>query len=183
MLQQTGDPVTKTQLAMNRILSVVSLLAVAFVCQGCQRQVETTAAGDSTNTPSGSATSTPGQASPAATESPASTLAPCTLPTVTVTLPADFPESFQMPPETVIFASQRVNQRIVLDGFVPMDFPEASRFFLQKLLASGYRLGESEVEMGEAEGRFAGHGVTGFFKVRAIGCKDGCRLTVGVQKR
>ena len=63
-----------------------------------------------------------------------------------------------------------------------MELPQATRFFLKNLTAAGYRLGRGEAERGEAEDRFTGNGVVGFFRVRSIeGCPGALEFTIRVQ--
>jgi hypothetical protein len=123
-----------------------------------------------------------GGASPSPAQTPAPSVPPCAKAAPPISLPPEFPKSFPLPPGTVITASQHAGPTIVLEGFIPMELKEATRFFVQKLPDAGFRLGRGEVERGEAESRFGGNGVAGFFKVRIIeGCPGALQFTVRVQ--
>lgn len=63
-----------------------------------------------------------------------------------------------------------------------MELKEATRFFLKDLPAAGFKLGRGESEPTEAEARFGGNGVVGFFKMRTIAdCPGALQITVRVQ--
>ena len=123
-----------------------------------------------------------GGAGPSPAEAPAPTLPPCAQAGQPVSLPPEFPKSFPLPAGTVITASRHAGPTIVLEGFIPMELKEATRFFVQKLPDAGFRLGRGEAERGEAESGFGGNGVAGFFKVRSIeACPGALEFTVRVQ--
>jgi hypothetical protein len=159
---------------MRRILVPLILLAVGTL----------SANGDS---PTAAGTAEPGRSrsnvvSPSATEAPASTLPPCAHAGAPVAIPPEFPKNFPLPPGTVITATRRADPATVLEGLIPMELPKATRFFLQNLTAAGYRLGRGEAERGEAEDRFFGNGVIGFFRLRSMrDCPGALELAITVQ--
>ena len=123
-----------------------------------------------------------GRESPASAESPAPTLPPCAQAGPPVSLPSEFPKNFPLPPGTVITASRGEGPTVILKGFVPMELREATRFFVQNLPTAGFRLGRGDVEPAEAESRFGGNGVVGFFKLRSIeNCPHALEFTIRVQ--
>ena len=128
------------------------------------------------------ATSAATTSSPGSSAAPEPSLPPCAQAGPAVSIPAEFPKDFPLPPGTVITATREVGPAIVLDGFVPMELPKATRFFLQKLTAAGFRLGRGEAERGEAEDRFFGKGVIGSFRLRSIEqCPGALQLMITVQ--
>lgn len=69
------------------------------------------------------------------------------------------------------------------EGFVPMELPQATRFFVQNLTAAGFRLGRGEAERGEAESRFGGNGIIGFFRLRNMrDCPGALQLAITVSE-
>ena len=123
------------------------------------------------------------QGRPSPAEAPASSLPPCAHAGPPVSIPSEFPKNFPLPPGTVITASRRADAAVVLEGFIPMELPKATRFFLQNLTAAGFRLGRGEAERGEAEDGFTGNGLVGFFKVRSIeGCPGTLQFTIQVSE-
>jgi hypothetical protein len=64
-------------------------------------------------------------------------------------------------------------------GFAPLSFPDAVAYFREELADAGYRPGDGDAEMDEAEADFAGHGVRGRWRVNAIaGCGGASVVTV-----
>jgi hypothetical protein len=168
-------------MSMRRVLTFVSLLAVNVLWADWLAKGDAhTEVDDGVNasaTPAGSAGASPG---PAQTSAPS--LPPCAQAGPPVSLPPEFPKNFPLPPGTVITASRHAGPTVVLEGFIPMELKEATRFFVQKLPDAGFRLGRGEAERSEAESRFGGDGVAGFFKVRSIeGCPGALQFTVRVQ--
>jgi hypothetical protein len=178
---------------MRRTLTFIGLLAVTVLWADWQAEADADTGAASRMSGSGIATSSAsrsevgtsdltGGASPGAAQMPAPTLPPCAEAGPPVTVPPEFPTSFPLPPGTVITASRRGGPTIVLEGFIPMELKEATRFFVQKLPDAGFRLGRGEAERGEAESRFGGNGVAGFFKVRSIAdCPRALELTIRIQ--
>lgn len=110
------------------------------------------------------------------------TLPPCAKAGPPVSLSPEFPQNFPLPPGTVITVSRRDEPALVVQGFIPMELKEATRFFVQKLPAAGFHLGRGEVEQSEAEARFGGKGVVGLFKLQIIeDCPRALELTIRVQ--
>ncbi len=63
-----------------------------------------------------------------------------------------------------------------------MELKEATRFFVQKLPAAGFKLGRGDAEQSEAEARFGGRGVIGLFKLRTVeDCPRALELTIKIQ--
>ena len=150
------------RMPMDRLIAVAALLAATVaVSINCSR------AADLTPTPTATA---------------APTLPPCAQAGPAVTPPPQFPKNFPLPPGTVFTGSRSAQQAIVLEGFIPMELPQATRFFLQNLTAAGYRLGRGEAEQGEAEDRFVGNGIIGFFRLRSIrDCPGALQLVITMQ--
>jgi len=95
-------------------------------------------------------------------------------------LPASFPQSFPLPPGTVVTSTRRETAGAVIDGVVPDDLKGAKQFISRELPKAGFKLSGGEAEANEAETDFTGHGVTGRLKVRTIeGCAGAVTLTVG----
>jgi hypothetical protein len=101
-------------------------------------------------------------------EEPAPTLPPCVHAGPPVSLPPEFPKSLPLPPGTVITSAKSFEAGVALVGFVPMELKDATQFFLHKFPAAGFKLGRGEVEQSEAEARFGGNGIVGYFKLRSI---------------
>jgi hypothetical protein len=71
----------------------------------------------------------------------------------------------------------------IVRGAVSGDFRRTVDFFVERLPAAGYRLFDGDAEAFEAESRFAGHGLTGKWKVNAIpGCPGTVRLGLYVKR-
>jgi hypothetical protein len=82
----------------------------------------------------------------------------------------------------VITATRRADTAIVVEGFIPTELPQATRFFLQSLTAAGYRLGRGEADRDEAEDRFMGNGIVGLFRLRTIrDCQGALELAITVE--
>jgi len=145
------------------LVLVIILLGVAALAWDADRP---TAAGtpESRTTASGSAAS----ASPSPVEASPPTLPPCAQAGLPVSMPPEFPKNITLPPGTVITGTRRADAAIVLEGLIPMELPKATRFFLQNLTAAGFRPGRGEAERDEAEDRFMGNGLIGFFRLRTI---------------
>jgi hypothetical protein len=113
-------------------------------------------------------------------ETTATSLPPCAGAGKAVQLPDEFPQSFPLPPGTVVTSSRRETAGAVIDGVVPDDLKGAKQFISRELPRAGFKLSGGEAEANEAETDFSGHGVTGRLKVRAIeGCAGAVTLTVG----
>jgi hypothetical protein len=81
----------------------------------------------------------------------------------------------------VITSSRRVGPSLVVEGFIPMELKEATAFFVKKMPQAGFRLGRGEAEAAEAESRFGGHGIAGYFKIRVIpDCPGALQLAMTV---
>jgi hypothetical protein len=184
---------------MRRTRTFISLLAVTVLWSDWRAEgdggtgdangvsASATATGSASITPPASTPDTGRSGLTAGTSrSPAeprvSNLPPCAQAGPPVSLPPEFPKSFPLPPGTVITTSKHAGPTIVLEGFIPMELEKVRRFFVEKLPDAGFRLGRGEVERGEAESRFGGDGVAGFFKIRSIqGCAGALEFTVRVQ--
>ena len=115
---------------------------------------------------------------------PATGLPPCANAGPAVSVPSEFPNSFPLPPGTVITSSQRSQTGvIVVGGFIPMEFKKIVAFFQRELPAAGYQLLEGDAEMDEAESTFSGRGFRGKWKVNGIlNCQGAVTLTIAVSK-
>jgi hypothetical protein len=115
---------------------------------------------------------------------PASSLPPCANTGPAITLPAEFPPGFPLPPGTIITSSQRSDRgAIVVGGFVPLAFKDAIAFLQTKLPAAGYQLLEGDAEMDEAESTFSGQGFRGKWKVNGIlNCPGAVSLAISLSK-
>ena len=91
---------------------------------------------------------------------------PCARAEKRVELPAEFPKDVPLPPGTAVTSAQRTENRLLVQGFIPMDLRDGARFFIEKIPAAGFQLGRGESEEGEAEAPFRGNGITGVFKLR-----------------
>lgn len=130
-----------------------------------------------------SASDSAASASPSPAGSAAPTLPPCAHAAAPVAIPPEFPKNITFPPGTVLTGTRRAGAAIVLDGLIPAELPQATRFFLQSLTAAGYRLGRGEAERGEAEDRFGGNGIIGFFRVRNMpDCPGALQLAITVSE-
>jgi hypothetical protein len=158
------------------LVLVIVLVGVAALAWAADNP---TPAGTPEATPTGSAAS----ASPSPAESVAPTLPPCAHAAAPVAIPPEFPKNIQFPPGTITTSTRRAGAALVLEGLVPMELPQATRFFLQKLAAAGYRLGRGEAEEGEAEDRFFGNGIQGFFRLRTMrDCPGALQLVITVSE-
>ncbi len=117
-------------------------------------------------------------------DSTTANLPPCAKAGPAVSLPSEFPNSFPLPPGTVITSSQRNERGVnVVSGFSPMEFKNAVAFFQSKLPAAGFQLLEGDAEMDEAESTFSGQGYHGKWKVNGIlNCQGAVTLTIAVSK-
>jgi hypothetical protein len=96
-------------------------------------------------------------------------LPPCANAGSAVSIPSEFPNTFPLPPGTIITSSSISEAGgIRLEGFIPMELKATVSFFVKALPSAGYRLGEGEAEPGEAESRFSGNGCGGRFKLRSL---------------
>jgi hypothetical protein len=121
-------------------------------------------------------------ATPKPTATPESKLPPCAHAGSSVNMPTEFPKNFPLPPGTVITATKLAGAGVALEALIPMELKEATRFFARKLPAAGFQVGRGEEERAEAEARFMGNGVVGFFKVRTIeDCPGALRFTITVR--
>lgn len=119
-----------------------------------------------------------------AVSAPTTSLPPCAKAGPAVSLPSEFPNSFPLPPGTVITSSQRTERGVtVVGGFIPMEFKNGVSFFQSKLPDAGYQLLEGDAEMDEAESTFSGHGFHGKWKVNGIlNCPGAVTLAIAVSK-
>ena len=116
-------------------------------------------------------------------ETIATSMPPCAGAGKAVQPPDEFPQSFPLPPGTVVTSARREAAGAVIDGVVPDDLKGAKQFISRELPRAGFKLSGGEAEANEAETDFTGHGVTGRLKVRKIeGCVGAVTLTVGVVK-
>lgn len=115
---------------------------------------------------------------------PANNLPPCARVDNVVSLPAEFPEGFPLPPGTVVTASERTaSGSTTISAAIPMDFKQAVAFFQSKLPAAGYQLLEGDAEMDEAESTFACQRFRGKWKINGIlNCPAAVRLTLAIAK-
>jgi hypothetical protein len=96
-------------------------------------------------------------------------LPPCANAGPAVSIPSEFPDTFPLPPGTIITSSSSSETGgFRLEGFIPMDLKSAVAYFVKALRSAGYRLGDGEEEQGEAESRFSGNGCGGRFKLRSL---------------
>jgi hypothetical protein len=101
-----------------------------------------------------------------------------------ISLPAEFPSYFPLPPGTAIHASRNTEEGVlVIDGVVPADLQTAAAFFLRELPAAGFTLGFGDGELDEAESAFSGNGYQGQFKVHSIlDCPGAVTLKLAITK-
>jgi hypothetical protein len=115
-------------------------------------------------------------------EDAAPTVRPCAHAGAPVNIPSEFPKTIPLPPATLITSAKSSEAGAVLIGFIPMGLEEATHFFMQRLPDAGFQLGRGEVEQHEAEARFGGNGVSGYFKVRSIpDCPGALDFTIRVK--
>ena len=154
---------------MRTTLALITFVAVAMTCADCRRR-----GGGAASTDRDSGVSSP---------SPNS-LPPCAHVEAAISLPPEFPKNVPIPPGTVFIAtrpSPRGNG-IVMEGFIPMERPKATRFFLQELKAGGFQIGRGESEPEEAEAPFRGNGILGHFKLRNLrDCPEAVQLIISAQ--
>jgi len=160
------------------LVLVIVLLGVAALAWAADPPTPT-----GTPEPRATATGSAASASPSPAESAAPTLPPCAHAGAPVAIPPEFPKNITFPPGTVITGTRRAGAAIVLEGLFPMELPKATRFFMQSLSAAGYRLGRGEAERGEAEDRFVGNGMIGFFRLRSMrDCPGALQLAITVSE-
>jgi hypothetical protein len=154
---------------VRRTLTLAALIVATALCADCRRPGRASATPQSSANPGASAGQPPG-------------LPPCAHAGPPVSLPPDFPKNFPLPQGTVITVTRRAEPALIVQGFIPMELKEATRFFVQRLPAAGFQLGRGEAERAEAEARFGGSGVIGLFKLRSIeDCPRALELTIRVQ--
>lgn len=102
-----------------------------------------------------------------------------------ITRPAAIPRDLPLPQGTVFTsASETRPGETLVTGIIPTAFRDAVAFFVERLPAAGYELGEGDSEQDEAESFFAGKGVTGKWKVNGIlNCAQAVRLTLTVSRK
>ena len=121
---------------------------------------------------------------PSSTDKPISELPVCAEAGPAISLPAEFPSDFPLPPGTAIHASRNTGEGVlIVDGMVPANLQTTAAFFQQELPAAGFVLGFGDGELDEAESAFSGNGFQGHFKVHSIlDCPGAVTLTVALAK-
>ena len=83
-------------------------------------------------------------------------------------LPVGWPADVPLPPGTVLVRTEkRIGNQLIIRGFVPDELSSVLRFMQRQYAAAGYPLGDGEVEPGDAESNFSGHGRDGRWTLRA----------------
>ena len=102
-----------------------------------------------------------------------------------ISLPAEFPPNFPLPPGTVIHASRNTEEGVlIVDAVMPVSLQAAADFFLRELPTAGFLLGFGDSEFDEAESAFSGNGYDGHFKVHSIlDCPGAVTLTLALTRR
>jgi hypothetical protein len=89
---------------------------------------------------------------------------------------------FPLPPGSVIDRKESKYGYAIYSGYVPGSINPVRDFLVSRLPAAGYRLGGGDSEAVEAEAAYAGHGVHGRWKVRALYACPGA-LTIRIAAR
>jgi hypothetical protein len=98
--------------------------------------------------------------------------------------PAAIPSDLPLPQGTVFTSARETRPGgTLVGGIIPTEFRNAVAFFVERLPAAGYELGEGDSEQDEAESFFSGKGITGKWKVNGIlNCTQAVRLTLSVSR-
>jgi len=102
----------------------------------------------------------------------------------TVSLPAEFPRDFPLPPGAVVASAERAGaQAFVARSFVPAASKDTVSFFSERLPAAGYQIGEGDAEMDEAEAASPAMVTPGKWKLNGILARpDATALTLTLWK-
>ena len=97
--------------------------------------------------------------------------------------PSGLPRSFPFPAHTVVRSTnaRTVHGRTVryVSAVAPGTIDAAARFILHRFVPAGYRVLKADREATEADGAFAGHGVTGRIRFHTLFACDGV-LTIDI---
>ena len=111
----------------------------------------------------------------------ASALPDCVHPSRSVTVPAGL-ASFPLPRGAVLDRVRRAYGYRVVSGFVPGSVDPVREFLVSRLPDAGFRLNGGDSEEAEAEASYAGHGVRGRWKLRAVpGCPGALAIQIAVR--
>jgi hypothetical protein len=115
------------------------------------------------------------------TRARAAGLPDCVRPHARVAVPAGLAR-FPLPRGTVLDARADRYGYAIVTGYVPGAINPVRDFFVGRLPAAGYRLGQGDSEAAEAEAAYVGRGVHGRWKVRAVaGCPGALTLQIAVR--
>lgn len=115
------------------------------------------------------------------TRARAAVLPGCVRPQARVAVPAGL-GGFPLPRGAIL--DRRVDRYgyTIVSGYVPGAINPVRDFFVGRLPHAGYHLGQGDAEAAEAEAAYAGHGVHGRWKVRAVdGCPGALTLQIAVR--
>ncbi len=126
------------------------LLAVVLLLAGCTVNSKAQNAGRPTS---------PSPASPKS----------CSTSLAAVRAHPSWPRQLPLPPgTTVVSCEERSGGRLVIDAVIPTRFRSVLTFLQTRFPAAGFPLGDGEVEPGDAESIFTGHGYYGRWSIRAL---------------
>jgi len=119
----------------------------------------------------------PGAASAAVSDKPI--WPACSKPGPAVPVPSDFPQSFPLPPGSVVTSSQQMTGGWAITAMTPWDVQTVAAFLAHDLPTAGFMNGRGDAENNEAESIFAGQGYMGRWKARSLAnCPAAVTLTV-----
>jgi hypothetical protein len=108
----------------------------------------------------------------------------CNAKATSATLPAAFPSTFPLPPDTVLTSVGQGGGGTFVRGVVPMGLKQTAEFFRREVPKAGFKPGEADAEPWEAESEFSGEGVEGKWKVNELPrCVEKAALLVAVSKQ
>jgi hypothetical protein len=115
------------------------------------------------------------------TRAHAAVLPGCIRPHARVAVPAGL-GGFPLPRGAVLDRRIARYGYTIVSGYVPGAVNPVRDFFVGRLPAAGFRLGGGDSEAAEAEAAYAGHGIHGRWKVRAVvGCPGALTLQIAVR--
>ena len=89
---------------------------------------------------------------------------------------------FPLPRGSVLDRKRDEYGYAIYSGYVPGAINPVRDFLVSRLPEAGYRLGAGDAESAEAEAAYAGHGVRGRWKVRAVyGCPGALTIQLAVR--
>ncbi len=94
---------------------------------------------------------------------------PCSTSLVALRSHPSWPPQLPLPPRTtVVSCEERSGGGLVIDAVVDAQFRTVLTFLQRWLPAAGFPLGDGEVERGDAESDFTGHGYFGRWSIRPL---------------